>query len=91
MTEKKRTAPKFSSFEGFLKTMNAVGKGNAGFVTDAIYVHDTLETADVIARSLFGDPADPTVAIAVYRLLDEARWEREAPIPVDPPEADETE
>jgi hypothetical protein len=88
MTVKKRVAARFSNFEGFLKTMNATGYSDRGFVTDAIAVHDTLEIAEVIARSVTGDPPDTALVLGVFDRLEAAARRRHLGAPTTMAEED---
>jgi HNH endonuclease len=58
-------------FERRLSTLNDAGI--TGHTDDAVHVHDSLETASAIAKSIFGDAATPERTFDVYRVLEQQR------------------
>jgi hypothetical protein len=42
------------------------GRAPSALIDAMVYVHDTVETAQMAARALFGDKATPEIALALY-------------------------
>ena len=73
---RKPAGDKWDGADDFDKKIEQVERaiGSPPHVTEAaVYVRDTLEVAWLAAKSVFGNQANPDVALAVYDMMNEER------------------
>ena len=86
--EEESSRGELSPFDQRLQLLNRFAHLAPPHVVDAaVYVHDTMKTAQASARTLFGDTVSPEVVLAVFDRISQEHRHRLAK---DPPSDEKT-